>query len=363
MGTTWRANCRPWLLALVAASGISGEAQQRGEARPQEPIAAIVEAFRTHDLVAISDPHGNLETQMFLRTLVADPRFAAVVNDIVIEVANARYQDVMDRFIRGEQISIEAVRPAWQNTTVANQIWADEVLFESIHTANLSRPRERQLRVLLGDPPIDWTTVKTQEDHFRWLGMRDSYPAALVQVEVLAKRRKALLVWGHMHFQRRQIVSNFDMSDWRMQTIVSLIERASPTKVYTIWRLDEELEKLVPGLASWAVPSLAVTRGTTLGETDVARLSPRLALARLMVKGDALVPLPREQWLSMPVEEQLDAVLYLGPAARMTEITTPAQACAQPGFLEERLRRITLTRIPAFEADRVKKVCAGMPPR
>ena len=363
MGTFWRAGCSTCLLALLAIPQITGTAAQRAAARPQEPIAAIVDAFRTHDLVAVSDPHGNLQTQLFLRTLVADPRFAAVVNDIVIEVGNARYQDVMDRYIRGEQIPIQSVRPAWQNTTVANQIWADEVLFESIRSANASRPRERQLRVLLGDPPIDWTAVKTREDHFRWLGMRDSYPAALVQVEVLAKRRKALLVWGHMHFQRRQIMSNFDMSDWRMQTIVSLIERASPTKVFTIWRLDEELEKLVPGLASWAVPSLAVTRGTPLGETDVARLSPPLALARMMVKGDALVPLPREQWLSLPVEEQLDAVLYLGPAARMTEITTPAQACAQPGFLEERLRRITLTGIPAFEADRVKKVCVGVPAR
>jgi hypothetical protein len=363
MGTTWRASYCPWLLALVAASAISGEARQRGEARPQEPIAAIVEAFRTYDLVAISDPHGNLQTQMFLRTLVADSRFAAAANDIVVEVGNARYQDVMDRYIGGERISIEAVRPAWQNTTVPNQIWADEVLFESIRKANASRPRERQLRVLLGDPPIDWTTVKTQEDHFRWLGMRDSYPAALVQVEVLAKRRKALLVWGHLHFQRKQITSNFDMSDWRMQTIVSLIERASPTKVFTIWRLDDELEKLVPGLASWAVPSLAVTRGTTLGETDVARVSPSIALARMILKGDALVPLPREEWLTMPVEEQLDAVLYLGPAARMTGITTPAQACAQPGFLEERLRRIALTGIPAFEADRVKKVCASVPAR
>jgi len=360
MGTMWRASCCTWLLALVAACDIRGEAQQRGEARPQEPIDAIVDALRTHDLVAVSDPHGNLQTQLFLRTLVAAPRFAAVVNDIVIEVGNARYQDVMDRYVRGEQIPIEAVRPAWQNTTVANQIWADEALFESIRTANASRPRERQLRVLLGDPPIDWTAVKTREDHFRWLGMRDSYPAALVQVEVLAKRRKALLVWGHMHFQRRQIMSNFDMSDWRMQTIVSLIERASPTKVFTIWRLDEELEKLVPGM-SWPVPSLAVTRGTTLGETDVGRLST--FPARMTFKGDAMVQVPKEQWLSMPVEEQLDAVLYLGPAARMTEIITPAQACAQPGFLEERLRRITLTGIPAFEADRVKKVCAGVPAR
>ena len=349
------------VLGLVAYITASGQTPQPGQPRPQEPIAAIVDAFRTHDLVALSDAHGNLQTQMFLRTLVADPRFATVVNDIAIEVANARYQDVMDRYLRGEPISIEAVRPAWQNTTVANQIWADETLFESIRAANASRPPERQLRVLLGDPPIEWTAVRTREDHFRWLAMRDSYPAALVQVEVLAKRRKALLVWGHLHFQRRQIMSNFDMSDWRMQTIVSLIERASPARVFTIWRLDDELEQLVPGIAAWPVPSLAATRGTTLGGTDVARLSP--APARMAFKGDAPVPVPREQWISLPVEAQLDAVLYLGPKVRMTDITIPAVACAQPGFLEERLRRITLTGIPAFEADRVKAICAGVSAR
>jgi hypothetical protein len=295
---------------------------------------------------------------MFLRTLVGDPRFADAVNDVVVEVGNARYQDLMDRYIRGDRISLEAVRRAWQNTTVPNQIWADEALFEKIRAMNASRPPERQLRVLLGDPPIDWATVRTREDHFQWLAMRDSYPAALVQIEVLAKRRKALIVYGHLHFQRRQIMSNFDMSDWRMQTIVSLIERASSARVFTIWRLDDELAPVVPDIESWQVPRLATTRGTTLGATDVGQLIP--SRARMTFRGDTMVPVPREQWASLPVEEQLDAVLYLGPKVRMTEVVVPALACAEAGFLEERLRRITLTGIPPFEADRVRKVCAGM---
>ena len=50
--------------------------------------------------------------------------------------------------------------------------------------------------------------------------MRDSYPAALIQIEVLAKRRRALLVYGQLHFQRLNVMSNLDMQDWRMQTIV-----------------------------------------------------------------------------------------------------------------------------------------------
>jgi len=47
------------------------------EAIPLEPIAAIVDAFRTHDVVAVSDPHGNVQQQALLLSLVRDSRFAA----------------------------------------------------------------------------------------------------------------------------------------------------------------------------------------------------------------------------------------------------------------------------------------------
>ena len=73
----------------------------------------------------------------------------------------------------------------------------------------------------------------------------------------------------------------------------------------------------------------------------------------------ALVPVPKEQWGSLTVEAQLDAVLYLGSQSAMTRVVVPARACAEPGFLEERLRRIAVTGLPAFEGDRVKAVCAG----
>ena len=115
----------------------------------------------------------------------------------------------------------------WQNTTVANEIPVDPEFFETVRAVNATLPPDRRVRVLLSDPPIDWAAVKTRQDHFTWLAMRDTYPAALVQVEVLAKRRRALLVYGQLHFQRRNVMSNLEMDDWRMQTIVSLIDTLS----------------------------------------------------------------------------------------------------------------------------------------
>jgi len=166
------------------------------------------------------------------------------------------------------------------------------------------------------------------------------------------------VVYGQLHFQRKNVMSNLDMSDWRMQTIVSLIERSTPSRFFTIWQFDDELAAIQPDVASWPAPSFAAVRGTRLGAADITAVSPA-ARARVQVKGDALVSVPKEQWLPLRIEDQLDAVLYLGPASAMTEATPSNASCAEPGYLEERLRRIALTGIPAFEAERAKKLCAG----
>lgn len=171
------------LTALVAASVA---AQEPPPATPIDPVAAIVDAFQTYQVVAISDAHGNEQNQAFIKSLIRDPRFAATVNDIVIEFGNARYQSLVDRFVRGERVSDDSLRLVWQNTTIPNEIPVDTEFFSVVRSVNATLPRERKIRLLLGDPPIDWSAVRTREDHFRWLAMRDSHPAALITLEVLA---------------------------------------------------------------------------------------------------------------------------------------------------------------------------------
>ena len=94
------------LLALVVTA-----------AKPVEPIGAIIDAFRTHSLVALGDPHVNEQIQTLRLALIRDPRFAATVNDIVVEFGNARYQSTIDRFIRGDEVPATVLRHVWQDTT------------------------------------------------------------------------------------------------------------------------------------------------------------------------------------------------------------------------------------------------------
>jgi hypothetical protein len=159
------------MLRFLAVSLAVAIGTQEGApaATPVEPVTAIIEAFRTHDLVALTDAHGNRQSQLFLEALVRDPRFPTVANDIVWESGNARYQDRMDRFVRGEPVAEAALREVWTNTTIPNEIPVDESFFHTI----------REVKA-----------VKTRDDHFNFLAMRATYPAALVQVEVLAKRQR-----------------------------------------------------------------------------------------------------------------------------------------------------------------------------
>lgn len=126
---------------------------------PIDPIDAIVDAFASHPVVVFADDHGDRQMHEFGLAVVRDPRFAERVNDIVVENGNARYQSVMDRFVRGENVSADEVQHVWNDTTQV-QVYSPPHapipdLYRLVREINATRPRNRQLRVLLGDPPVE----------------------------------------------------------------------------------------------------------------------------------------------------------------------------------------------------------------
>lgn len=345
------------LMLLVIDPSGAGQAAPARVATPVEPVTAIVEAFRAHDLVALTDPHGNVQVQAFLLSLVRDPRLAAVASDIVIETASARYQDVVDRFVRGDDVDLAVLRRAWEEHTVPNSLGVQaEELIRAVRDVNASLADARKLRVIAGDPPIDWDNITSRRDHAHWIGLRDSYPADLIRRQVLDRGRRALVVYGQGHLQRRQLATNYDMSTWQSQTLVSLLERDHGARVFNIWTLNRGVD--VPdAIESWRVPSLALLRNTALGTSDFAVYDRGLGDgSRFGVKAGQLAPIPRAEWKTMRMEEQFDALLYLGPPASMTTAPIPAALCADAGFVKRRLDRLERFG-PPIEVQNFRKAC------
>jgi hypothetical protein len=350
-------------LFLAVALGTSVLARETSlrPVEPVEPITAIIDAFRSHSVVALPDAHGNEQAHAFLLALIRDPRFPAHVDDLVVSIGNARYQAVMDGFVRGEDVPHDSLHRAWRDTTAENNsgdLPTHKELFRAVRAVNASLAPERKLRVLLADPPIDWDRVRSPADYTRWREMRPSYAAALLQVEVLAKERRALLVHSILQLQRKNVFTNYEMEDWRAQTVVSIIENTTPNRVFTIWGTsDARLAALKADIASWRAPSLAIVRGTALGAADFD--SHFWSPPRMTLRDGKAVPVSRDQWRSLRAEEQFDAVLYLGTESAMTTSRLSPAVCSEPGYLEMRLRRIAVGGIPQPVADELKQHCAG----
>src|SRR5439155_20551896 len=285
-------------------------------AGPVGAIPTIVEAYRSHAVLRVYDgrEHGDPEGHAFILSLVRDPRLAAVADDIVVECCNALYQDRIDRFVRGEEIPPDALAELWRNTTQVNAGQRDcpscEELFRAVRTQNASLPHDHRLRVLLGDPPIDWDAVHTHEDHAKWIALRDSFPADLIRREVLAKGRRALVAYGGMHLQRKNLLANYE-SEGPAETLVSRLESTTGTRAFTIWAATK-LEALQPDVVSWRAPALTIARGTVLGAADFADYyqHPVRRIAIRNGKPDFANAVARDEWRALRMEDQFDAVLY-----------------------------------------------------
>jgi hypothetical protein len=281
---------------------------------PIEPIGAILEKFQSYSIVALGEVHGDVNSLRLRLALIRDPRFARTVNDIVVEVGNARYQETIDRYVRGEDVPVALVREACRNTTNHNMgpdYPSFEEIFHAVRALNQTLPPDRRMRILLGDPPFDWSKVQTVHDLSR--DDRDKFVADLVLRESLAKNRRALIVYGHMHYLRGM-----------RESIVSRLEAAGH-KVFSIATLGPGAVLGQSDMSSWPRPSLALLRGTMIGAAEVPMFQP------------------------LRFEQRFDAVLIdaIAPGS------VPREYCGDPDYVKMRLFRLDLR----GQGDQLRRFC------
>ena len=146
------------------------------------------------------EAHDQKDLDDFILSLIRTPAFADKVNDIEVECGNSLYQSILDRYIAGEDVAFTEARKVWRNTTqpMCGSSGFFEQLFPLVRAINQKLSPGKRLRVLAGDPPIDWQQVKSADD-IRKFGSRNPTIASVMEKEVLAKHRKALMLFGTFH--------------------------------------------------------------------------------------------------------------------------------------------------------------------
>jgi hypothetical protein len=112
----------------------------------------------------------------------------------------------------------------------------------------------------------------------------------------------------------------------------------------------QDLTQAQPDITTWPTPRLALLRGTAIG-----------ALPYEFFFGPKP---PGAYWAAHPrIEDHFDAILYMGPPASLSFSPLTYPRCAEPSFVEMRIRRMTISAakppVAASIADRIKQDCVA----
>jgi hypothetical protein len=320
-----------------AAAQTEGQSKAAGaEPLPEPAIQGILTAFDRYEVVAMPEAHDQKDMDDFILSLIRTPAFANKVNDIEVECGNSLYQGILDRYIAGEDVPFTEARKVWRNTTqpMCGMSGFFEQFFPLVRAINQKLPPEHRLRVLAGDPPIDWQQVKTAAD-VRKFGSRNPTIASVMEKEVLAKHRKALMLFGTFHL--------FHTSPG---SAVAAYEKHYPNVTFVIADLDT-FDMELP--ASWPVPSLVPAKGTWMGALDLVHFYP----APISMDSECRVHNEFSKELQKPMAELVDAFLYLHPGRLALKEQIPADVVLDAKYWAELKRRETLQGFPGTSAEQI----------
>ena len=184
------------LAAIVRASVDENKAQTSWL---QPIVEQILGLWEDADVVALGEKHGSRLDSEVRIALVGHPRFVEVVDFVVVEFANGHRQDVLDRYIAGETVPRSELVTVWRDT--GYETWDSpnyEAFLAAVRDANAEAAKERRVRVIAGDVPIDWESMNSGRELLQYAD-RGDYPTHLVDCQILAAGRKGLLVYGALH--------------------------------------------------------------------------------------------------------------------------------------------------------------------
>jgi hypothetical protein len=300
----------------------------RTEPEPLNPIHTILELTEKYPLIAIGEAHQLQEQHDFFDTLLHHQALPGKINDIVVEFGNALYQDIADNFVAGKAVANKDLQQIWRNTVITggNPVWdapVYEQFFRIVREINRSLSPEKQMRVLLGDSPINWSTVQTLDDYAQFALQRDAHYVSVVEQEVLQKKHRALLIAGNGHFLRGLRIDGDPRqpsNTWPFD-VGTILSQNYPGKLFIINPLllePQEQDQQSQLVANWHTPALALLANTWL----------------------AAEPIPASDRNSATtLGAQCDAVLYFGGVGTLTASRAEPALYQGGDYATELLRR------------------------
>lgn len=322
--------------ACVAGRAWPATAAEADKDGTQDLADAVFGAFRQHRLVAIGEYHGLQEHHDALVALLTDRRLPELVDDVVIEFGNSLYQDTADGFMLAlAKVQNPALRAIWRDNTNSPLATWDEPVYEDffrvLRGVNWAAPEGRRVRLLLGEPPIDWAKITTPDQVTALRNQRDAFAASLVEREVLSKGRRALICYGASH------VLHHAAGQPPPGGVVALLEQQTGQRVFSVMSMTPLAGD--PGgtfarLARYQRGTVIPTAGTWLGSVNAGNV-----LDPVIAPGPSG---PVNINCGVPLSSVIDAGIYLGQAGDLAMSRPNPAIYLDEAYWAELQRRNTL---------------------
>lgn len=288
----------------------------------------ILELYSAYPIVAIGEVHRSDLSHKWLKTLISEKNFPDKVDNIVVEFGASKYQAVMDDFVYGKQVPDSLFKKCWRETT-GLVVWDHQVyeeFFREVRKINQGLPKEKKIRVLLGDPTFEETfQINRDENAFN-----------VIRKEVLTNKQTALIIYGDMHLGKKDVHSNYKNDS---SQLVQQLEKHYPGKTFNIWTGLKTINPAIGEIIQKekiTKPAFLRTSQTALGNLDFSIILPSKFITR--DREGNIIDVQNDHPMAM--KDVFDGILYLGTWEEITHIAPLLQTTYDDSlYLNELIRR------------------------
>lgn len=253
------------------------------------------------------------------------------IDVIVVEFGNSFYQDELDRYINGEDVSADSIRAVWRNTVLSpSTVWDSPVyerFFKTVRDINETLPAERRYRVLAGGKSIDWAAIQSAEDYEPYKSsLRSHHFYEVLESEVLLKGKKALLIAGGFHITKISSEVGRGGRTIRSETTGSLLELNYPGSTFFINGYSKLASLGIAEIEDVENGSVVLSKEPWLGGIEAGEVAMFFT------------------YEDFKIRDMADAVLYWGPEEDWEYEVPLSETYADDEYWEELNRRSLIRR-------------------
>lgn len=334
------------IIAIAACTGIKqghpSGGSAVGEYQSTSAIQYIRSAVLEYPIVCITEgSHAAKQPHQFLNRVLGDAAIRNTVDVIIVEFATAQHQAVLDAYIRGDDVPFNTLANVWRDTGQSPIGPWDSPLFyqmlQTIREGNRDLPPERRIRVLAGDPYIDWQQITTRQEFNAARKPRDPYVANLAIKQAFHLNKKVLIIYGGAHLPRVPIA----LDDGR-NSLTSLILSQYPDAVKAISFLDPHNLNLESRIGEFKQDTMYSTQHHWVGEINGGFVFPEIF--SLITDPDSA----EQSWQQVKlytqyqVRDLFDALIYIGPSTEWEHVPGAYDLDRDTAYLAELNRRSML---------------------